>query len=62
MGIFNILNYKGISQNESLRLTAQPPVAAVSYEAEKDIHQKSFPDNSGKEARVSINFPFHYCM
>lgn len=60
MGIFNIFQYKGISLNESL--TAQPPVAAVSYEAEKDIHQKSFPDNSGKETTVSINFAFHYCM
>lgn len=35
-------------------LTAQPPVAVVSYEAEKDIYQKPFPQSSGKETKVRV--------
>lgn len=43
-----------VQNYESLGLIAQQPVAAVSYEAEKDIYQKSFPQSSGKEAKVTV--------
>lgn len=56
-----------VQNYECLRLIAQPSVAALSYEAEKDIYQKYFPQSSGKETKAKKQKKqklqvFHYCM